>query len=126
MLSGLKLSSNFAPLGHLVASIAVAIGRGLQQAARAYKNRGDAAMLARLDERMLADIGLTRSDLRDAYAEPLWRDPTSILASRAGERRANRRRIVFGLAGRAPLSPSIVPDNGFAAPAPDRPARYVV
>lgn len=58
---------------------------------RAAKNRHSAAMLARLDDRMLADIGLTRSDLRDAYAEPLWEDPTSILARRAAERRNSRK-----------------------------------
>jgi uncharacterized protein YjiS (DUF1127 family) len=57
---------------------------------RAAKNRHSASMLARLDDRMLADIGLTRSDLRDAYAEPLWEDPTSVLAQRAAERRESR------------------------------------
>ena len=46
--------------------------------------------LAELDDRMLADIGLTRSDLRDAYAEPLWHDPTDVLARRAAERRFGR------------------------------------
>jgi hypothetical protein len=40
------------------------------------------AHLADLDDRMLADIGLTRTDLRDACSEPLWRDPTSMLARR--------------------------------------------
>ena len=62
---------------------------------RAAKNRHSASMLARLDDRMLADIGLTRSDLRDAYAEPLWEDPTSILARRAAERRMSRKRAAF-------------------------------
>lgn len=58
---------------------------------RAAKNRHSARMLARLDDRQLADIGLTRSDLRDAYAEPLWEDPTSVLARRAAERRESRK-----------------------------------
>jgi uncharacterized protein YjiS (DUF1127 family) len=62
---------------------------------RAAKNRHSASVLARLDDRMLADIGLTRSDLRDAYAEPLWEDPTSILARRAAERRMSRKRAAF-------------------------------
>ena len=62
---------------------------------RAAKNRHSAAMLACLDDRMLADIGLTRSDLRDAYAEPLWEDPTSVLARRASERRMSRKREAF-------------------------------
>ena len=44
-------------------------------------------MLAGFDDRMLADIGLTRSDVRDAFAEPLWQDPTDLLRTRALERR---------------------------------------
>ena len=62
---------------------------------RAARNRHSASMLARLDDRMLADIGLTRSDLRDAYAEPLWEDPTCMLARRAAERRLSRKRAAF-------------------------------
>ncbi len=65
------------------------------RAFRAAKNRHSANMLAKLDDRMLADIGLTRSDLRDAYAEPLWEDPTFVLAQRAAERRLSRKRTAF-------------------------------
>ena len=43
--------------------------------------------LANMDRRELADIGLNASDVRDASALPLDRDPTALLASRAGERR---------------------------------------
>jgi uncharacterized protein YjiS (DUF1127 family) len=75
------------------------------------KNRRDAATLAGLDDRMLADIGLTRGDLRDAYSEPVWRDPTAILVSRAHERRINRRRTALGLIGRTFDAPSIVPSQ---------------
>lgn len=68
-----------------------AAGAFAARALRAAKNRHSARMLARLDDRQLADIGITRSDLRDAYAEPLWEDPTSVLARRAAERRASRK-----------------------------------
>jgi uncharacterized protein YjiS (DUF1127 family) len=61
--------------------------------ARAIRNRREAQVLARLDRNMLADIGLTPADVRDAFAEPLWRDPTGILATRIDERRSNRRRV---------------------------------
>jgi uncharacterized protein YjiS (DUF1127 family) len=91
----------------------------VRKVGQALKNRHDATMLAQLDDRMLTDIGLTRSDLRDAYSEPLWRDPTNILASRADERRANRPVITLA-------APSLVPDVGFTAPATNRPARYTV
>ena len=40
-----------------------------------------------MDGRELADIGLTRSDLRDVSALSLDRDPTALLARRAHERR---------------------------------------
>jgi uncharacterized protein YjiS (DUF1127 family) len=57
---------------------------------RSFKSRREMRMLASFDDRMLADIGLTRGDLRDAVAEPLWRDPTHVLKARARERRSAR------------------------------------
>ena len=98
--------SHLAWLVNAVAGIAVARVRDVLQL---IKNRHDAAALAGLDERMLADIGLTRGDLRDAYSEPVWRDPTAILVSRVHERRINRRRVGIGLAEKAFDAPSIVP-----------------
>jgi uncharacterized protein YjiS (DUF1127 family) len=86
--------------------------RGVDRLLRAFKHRKDVSMLAGFDERMLADIGLTRSDVRDAFAEPLWRDPTAILADRAGERRSNRVPLAFR---KGPIiavtAPSIVPSQ---------------
>ena len=48
--------------------------------------------LAEMDDRGLADIGLTRQDLRDVTALPLSADPTQALAARAAEREALARR----------------------------------
>jgi uncharacterized protein YjiS (DUF1127 family) len=57
----------------------------------AWVNRRAAGQyLLSMDERMLADIGLTRSDLRSAWSEPVWRDPTLRLQRMAAERRAAR------------------------------------
>jgi len=42
--------------------------------------------LGGLDDRELADIGLSRQDLRDVTALPLTLDPTEQLAQRARER----------------------------------------
>ena len=95
--------SHFAWLVNAVAGIVVARTR---QLAQIVKNRRDAVVLAGLDDRMLADIGLTRGDVRDAVSVPMWRDPTAILVSRAHERRVNRRRMVHVGDGAAP---SIVP-----------------
>ena len=87
---------------------------------RAAKNRHSARMLARLDDRQLADIGLTRSDLRDAYAEPLWEDPTSVLARRAAERRNSRRTS----RKRAAFENSVEHEEG-QRPSANRPACYL-
>ncbi|TMJ05982.1 MAG: DUF1127 domain-containing protein [Alphaproteobacteria bacterium] len=103
--------SHFAWLVNAVAGIVVVRAR---QVAQFVKNRRDAVTLASLDDRMLADIGLTRGDVRDAVSEPVWRDPTAILVSRAQERRVNRRTLV-----RPSEAPSIVPgqkERTFEAP----------
>jgi uncharacterized protein YjiS (DUF1127 family) len=88
----------------------VAFGRTLARYARrldrAIKHRRAAQALARFDDRMLADIGLTRADLRDAYAESLWGDPTLRLRARALERRLARHGISHGFA----------PERAFASP----------
>ncbi|HEU5018751.1 MAG TPA: hypothetical protein VFT69_12365, partial [Pseudolabrys sp.] len=73
-----------------------------------------------LDRRMLADIGITRSDVRDAFSEPFWQDPTALLSERAGERRRNRSRGVPQIRLVAP------PQNGFRQPPTNRPARYAL
>ena len=46
--------------------------------------------LADADDRMLKDIGLDRSDLRNAAAEPFYRDPTELLAGRVDEGRTHQ------------------------------------
>jgi uncharacterized protein YjiS (DUF1127 family) len=58
--------------------------------AKASRNRREARKLAGLDRRMLADIGITRADVNDAFSEPFWEDPTALLRERAIERRMNR------------------------------------
>jgi uncharacterized protein YjiS (DUF1127 family) len=105
-----KVSSAIAmPFRLIPAGVRPFIG-GVERLLRAFKHRKDVSMLAGFDERMLADIGLTRSDVRDAVAEPLWRDPTAILADRAGERRSNRFPLAFRKGSVAAVTaPSIVP-----------------
>ena len=70
--------------------------RSLKRFLERVKNRRDAMRLASLDDRMLADIGLDRGDLRDAFAELPWRDPSDVLVRRAAERRASRRLVDAG------------------------------
>jgi uncharacterized protein YjiS (DUF1127 family) len=104
--SDTQTPSQFARLVHAVSGVVVERTRAFFQIA---KNRRDAALLTGLDDRMLADIGLTRGDIRDAYSEPVWRDPTTILVSRVSERRVNRRRTPTGLESTTVYAPSIVP-----------------
>jgi hypothetical protein len=78
-------------------------------------------MLANMDRHELADIGLRPSDLCDASALPLDRDPTELLARRARE----RRRDGFGpppsfRAGRWPLDdPDGQPGRDPPSPQPE-------
>lgn len=97
------------------------VTRWLKDLARARRNRREALMLAGLDRRMLADIGLTRSDVTDAFSEPFWEDPTSLLRERAIERRLNR-------GGRVRTAPRNGPrsETGFVRPATGRPARQTI
>jgi uncharacterized protein YjiS (DUF1127 family) len=95
---------------------------GMRKLARLLKHRRDARMLAGMDDRMLGDIGLTRSDLRDAYAQPLWRDPTDVLAGRARDKRINRRGRVDALPVDAP---SIAPDAPIGTAARTSPWPYL-
>jgi uncharacterized protein YjiS (DUF1127 family) len=71
------------------------ISRGFNSIIRAYEGRRVLRDLARSDDRMLKDIGLARSDLRSAAAEPLFRDPTELLAGHVNEVRLRRRARKF-------------------------------
>lgn len=85
---------------------------------RAVRHRRDAQMLAGLDGRMLADIGITRADVNDAFSAPLWEDPTALLSERAIERRMNRARLrVVTWDG---------DDKAFRRPPTNRPARQAI
>jgi uncharacterized protein YjiS (DUF1127 family) len=96
-------------LGRALIGFGRPLARWLRHLDRAIKHRRAAQALARFDDRMLADIGLTRADLRDAYAESLWGDPTMRLRARALERRLARHGISHGLAPESALAPPLAP-----------------
>src|SRR5262249_59573274 len=81
------------------ASVLALVTRWLKELVEARRHRREANMLVGLDQRMLADIGITRADLRDAFSEPFWGDPTTLLRERALERRLNHaiRRAEFDI-----------------------------
>jgi uncharacterized protein YjiS (DUF1127 family) len=62
-----------------IGTTAAALVRVIRRIVVAIKHRRALTRLADLDDRMLADIGLRRSDLTAASCTPLWQDPTSFL-----------------------------------------------
>lgn len=81
----------FSSFGTAATGVVIASVTGAIQLAKAIGRRRMLAQLGEFDDRMLRDIGLTRSDLRDASSGPIWQDPTSVLVVRSVERRASRR-----------------------------------
>lgn len=115
------------PLARALAALAGRARRGLKQLAEKVKNRRDAMRLAEFDDRMLSDIGLNRSDLRDAFALPPWRDAGGLLARRVAERRGSRRRTESSCVTVTTVSTELFG----TMPAPcypptERPARHLV
>lgn len=94
-----------------LASLVALVTYWLKSLAQARRHRREAQALAGLDRRMLADIGVSRADVRDAFSGPFWEDPTALLMERAIERRLNR-------------GPRV--ESGFHRPPTDRPARQTV
>ena len=77
-------------LVRVLAEVLSPVVKVLKAVERTLRHRREAHVLARLDRHMLADIGLTRSDVQDAFSAPLWEDPTELLSERARERRIGR------------------------------------
>ncbi len=61
--------------------------RQLGLLAKAVRHRREVRTLAELDERILKDIGLSRSEVDGALAEPFYRNPSTVLV-RANEHRS--------------------------------------
>ena len=84
------------------------IGAGARKAAawpfRVAAARATLKALANMDRHELADIGLNPSDVNDASALPLDRDPTELLSERVRERRrdSGAARVSRGDNGRRP------------------------
>lgn len=98
-----EIRSVFAvPFGERVADAVRAGMRTVTNIARAFAHRSDLALLGSLNDQMLKDIGIDRSDLRDAASQPLWADPTQILAARSAERRAAHQLRSRAMARRSP------------------------
>jgi uncharacterized protein YjiS (DUF1127 family) len=73
-----------------VPGLAARLEQQLARLLAGWKHRNGLATLATFDDRALADIGLTRSDLYDALAQRIRNDPTSMFERRRAARRDNR------------------------------------
>ncbi len=107
-----------AALARGLAGLAAQAARFAGAVTQARRNRRAARMLSGLDQHMLADLGINRADLNDAFSGPFWEDPTTLLHERVQERRINR-----------PQLPSRQPrfvEPGFHRPPTNRPARHTV
>lgn len=76
------------------------VGRAVRQVLRtvvalfkALTHRRHVTELLELDDRMLKDIGLVRSDVLGALAGPLTHDPSIVLRLRSVDHRARQRAI---------------------------------
>jgi hypothetical protein len=70
----------------------------------ALEHRREVKHLAELDERILKDIGLSRSDVDGALSEPLFRNPPLLLV-----RSAERRIRTQAMAGQRKVARPTVP-----------------
>lgn len=82
---------------HPVARAFVLMAIRVRRIAAAWQRRREAMLLAHADDHVLADLGLSRGDVVDAFSGPPWEDPTMVLRSRALERRLSRHGIRTGL-----------------------------
>jgi len=82
--------------------------RSLLDLAKALRHRREIKNLAEFDERMLADIGLTRSDVTSALDEPLTRNPSWVLV-RSAERHSRAERSPQPTRPLRPVVPMVTP-----------------
>lgn len=100
----------FVPAGLLSLAFA-AVRTAIRVSGRAVsilQNRNAVQRLTELDDRALKDIGLVRSDVAGALAEPLHVDPSQILRLRRGERERRLRAVPVTRMPGHPARPSAV------------------
>lgn len=82
--------------------------RSLTNLAKALRHRREIKHLAEFDDRMLKDIGLTRSDVSSALSEPLLRNPSWVLV-RSAERHSRGERPDRSVRPVRPIVPIVTP-----------------
>ena len=90
--SNLVPSGRFGPARRLLGSLGHAF-RMIVAVLRAINHRRDVSRLLEMDDRALKDIGLVRSDVLGALAQPITKDPSTVLMVRSVEHRARVRAL---------------------------------
>ncbi|MEM8700682.1 MAG: DUF1127 domain-containing protein [Pseudomonadota bacterium] len=80
------------------------LGQMAARAWRVFTNRRHVSELTHWSDEQLKDIGLTRSDVRRALAEPFYRDPTSVLSNTSTFGGAFTLSAANGVVNRQPLT----------------------
>jgi uncharacterized protein YjiS (DUF1127 family) len=105
----------------LLAAVSAAVVQRITRLRNGWRRRHEAVMLVRADEHILADLGICRGDVHDAFSGPPWQDPTVLLRTRALERRLSRHRVAHAFPSPTPTSSS--ERDVFRRPPTDRPSR---
>lgn len=95
--------SLFRTIGWSAASVARRALPPVKAVLRALAHRRDVMRLLAADDRLLKDIGLTRSEVAGVLGEPLFRDPSILLARSAEWRRRGRPLVTEPKALSAPV-----------------------
>jgi uncharacterized protein YjiS (DUF1127 family) len=85
-------------------ALAGIVVRAVKRTFAALKSRHQVARLSDLDDRALKDIGLIRSDVYAALAEPLFRDPSHHLMDVAGHKRSPSRQMDHAAGSMLPVN----------------------
>lgn len=84
----ISFSAARTPSGALLHALDRAVAHA-RSVAVALRHRRELMQLCAWDDRLLADVGLTRSELVGALQVPLSRDPSQVLSARNVRRRAS-------------------------------------
>ncbi len=105
--------SAMSPTTLLGTSVLGQFARSLVDLVTALRHRREVKNLAEFDDRMLKDIGLMRSDVDSALAEPLFLNPSWVLV-RCAERQIRTQRAALPLRRVRPTVPVVKPEGRYA------------
>ncbi|MHB2266993.1 DUF1127 domain-containing protein [Aliihoeflea sp. PC F10.4] len=89
-MTALDHTTTYASAAPLRTDVASRVANGFKAVLRAMFNRRHLGDLSELSDHQLADIGLMRSDLREARLTPIPADPTTTLSELSRQRHRER------------------------------------